>query len=267
LRSCAFADELNSEVWRNCYPSLPEEGENAQRILWGAAVAIDQLLDEGEIEAAYLAPGLEQVAEQLREGTYPDNGRLYDPDPRVNALASMLADTLADCQHRALDACAYAVFDMDLARMLHAELSSLSATLDIPPVKRVRTIIQNKSALLTWVGFQACSLGQQLDPTEAREYQEICDAIGEILWILDDLIDLEEDLDRGIWNRALWWLYDEVGRLRFREMTGSKAQLAEGIASQGIVAREIDEIAKRLNFLESHPRIEHPQKIRAMLSF
>jgi hypothetical protein len=91
--------------------------------------------------------------------------------------------------------------------------------------------------------------------------------MGEILWILDDLIDLEEDLERGTWNRALWRLHDEVGRSRFREMSASKAQLAEGIASQGIVAGEIDEIAKRLNLLESHPRMEHPQKIRAMLSF
>jgi hypothetical protein len=45
------------------------------------------------------------------------------------------------------------------------------------------------------------------------------------------------------------------------------AQLAEEITSHGIVVREIDEIAKLLNFIETHPRIQNAEKVRAMMSF
>lgn len=267
LRSCAFADELTWDVLRNFNPSLPEEGEEAQRTIWGAAVVIDQLLDEEGVEAAYLALVLKRVAEQARAGSCPEKGRFHDAIPGANTLAAMLADALADCRQRAVDADAYAVFNANLARMLDAELASLSATLDSPPVESVRAILRDKSVLLSWVGFQGCALGQRLDLTQVRDYQGICDAIGETLWIMDDLMDLEEDLDRGIWNRTLWRLYDDVGKVRFRNMSGSMAQLAEEITSHGIVVREIDEIAKLLNFIETHPRIQNAEKVRAMMSF
>ena len=268
LRSYAFADELSRDVLRNFYPSLPEEGGHAQSTLWGVAVAIDQLLDEEGVNLASLAPVREWVAEQAWDDSYPNNnGRLHLSNHGLDVLVSMLEDTFVDCQRRAVDASAYAAFLTDLVRMLDAELASLSVTLDTPPVERVRRIVRDKSVLLSWVGFRVCTLGQQFDPMEESNYQEICDAAGEVLWIMDDLMDLVEDLDRGVWNRTLWRLFDDVGEDRFGELARSRVRLAEEILNQGRVVREIDEIAKRVAFLETHPLMEDPSKVRAMMSF
>lgn len=267
LRSYTFAGEFSREVLRNFYPSLPEEAESALRTLWGAAVAIDQLLDEDGLSTASLEPLREWVAGRTLDSSASGNGRITASDPRLNALASMLEDTLTDCRRRATDASLYAAFKADLLKMLDAELASPSVTLDGPPVERVRQIVRDKSVSLVRVGFQACSIGARFDPAAARDFQEICDAIGEILWIMDDLIDLEEDLDRGIWNRTLWRLYDDVREERFRELTASKPRLAQGIINSGLVAREIDEISRRVEFLETHPRINDPVKVRALISF
>lgn len=267
LRACTFADELSQDVLRNFYPSLPEEAGSAQRTLWAAAVAIDHLLDEDGLSPASLEPLREWVAGQTWDGSASGNGGISASDPRLNALASMLEDTLIDCRRRAADASLYTAFKTDLLRMLDAELASPSVTLHGPPGQRVRLIVRDKSVMLAWVGFQACSIGGPSDPAAARDFQEICDAIGEILWIMDDLIDLEEDLDRGIWNRTLWRLYDDVREERFRELTASKPRLARGIINYGLVAREIDEISRRVAFLETHPRIKDPVKIRSLISF
>lgn len=100
-----------------------------------------------------------------------------------------------------------------------------------------------------------------------REYRQICDALGEVLWIMDDLVDLEEDLDRGIWNRSLWRIYDDIGGVRFQEVITSKGQLALEIQDHCWVAEEINAIDNRITFLENHPLNTHPGKVRAFMSF
>lgn len=267
LRAYAFADELSQEVLRNFYPLLPAEGESAQRMLMGAAMVMDQLLDEDGEDPAAFASIRTMLAKQTGDLTNPQDGNLTTTNPRLNTFVSMLEDILTDCRVRGQGTAGYAAFIADLLRMLDAELASPSVTLDKPPVKRVRDVVRDKSALLVWVGFQACCLGQQLDPTQVEFYQEICNAIGEVLWIMDDLADLEEDLERGIWNRSLWRLHDDLGEAHFKKLISSQSQLAEGIISQAIVRREIEAISERVVFIEAHPRMKYSPKLRAMMSF
>ncbi len=267
LRAYAFADELNRGVLRVFYPCLPKEGERALRMLWGAAMVMDQLLDEEGVEPETFADMREWVTRQANDASSPQDNKRPASNPELKAFFSMLGDIFTDCRRRGEGTAMLKAFITDLLRMLDAELSSLCVTMDEPPSQRVRSIVRDKSVLLGWVGFQACCLGQTFNPMEARELREICDAIGEVLWIMDDLVDLEEDLERGIWNRALWQLYDDLGERKFRELIGSKTCLVEGINHQFLVAREIDEISKRVAFLENHPRMEDPQKLRALMSF
>jgi len=267
LRAYAFADEFCHEVLRNFYPSLPEDGEYALRTLWGAAMVIDQLLDDESVDPASFASVRDWVAEQSDSTTASEDSQLPASNPGLRTLVSMLEDILMDCQSRGQRTIMYAEFIANLMRMLDAELTSLNVMLDKPPSEQIRSIVRDKSVLLVWVGFQACCLGQQLEPTEVRDFQEICHIIGEVLWIMDDLVDLEEDLERGIWNRCLWRLFDDLGEAHFRELLGSKTLLAEAIIRQELVAREIDEISLRLAYLEAHPRMHDPRKLRKVLSF
>lgn len=266
-RSYAFAEELSRDVLRNFCSSLRDDAERAQRALWAAAVLLDQILDEEEEDLALVTPVREWVGRQATFAGHAEGGRPHPSSDELNAFVSILEDFFADCHQRAKHASEYAEFRTDLIRMLDAELSSLGLNLQSSPDERVRRIVYDKSVLLCWVGFRSCVLGNRVEPSEMKEYRRLCDAVGEVLWIADDLVDLEEDLDRGVWNRTLWLLYDRAGEARFREMTRSKEQLAEMLCAERLVERQIFEIAERIHFAESHPFVKEPAKLRSMLTF
>lgn len=266
-RSYAFADELSRDVlWTFC-TSLREDGQRAQRTLWAAAVLLDQILDEEAEDPALLAPVRVWVRGQTRYVDHPASGIRRASSNELNAFVSMLESILADCHQRTKHASEYAGFHADLMRMLDAELSSPLVKLSSPPDERVRRIVSDKSVLLCWVGFRSCLLGDRVEPWEMEEYRKLCEAVGEILWIMDDLADIQEDLGRGVWNRTLWRLYDSVGETRFREVTRSGEQLAEALCAERIVERAISEIAERVEFMESHSQVTAPATLRSMLMF
>lgn len=266
-RSFAFAQEFRQDLLLNFFPSLPENGNKALILLWGTAVAIDQLLDEEGLDPVSFIPLQNWVRKQYPQELRPQIRSAGIQDSGLKVLAFLLEETLAECRRRASDQTTFSRFHLNLVRMLDAELASLGISLNQPPEEEVRRIVYDKSVLLSWIGFQAASLSIRLEPRVMADIQEICDAAGEILWIIDDLVDLEEDFERGIWNRTLWRLYDVLGEQQFVEIAHSKERLVEEILSQGMVAREIDEIELRVSFLETHPRMESPGKIRTMISF
>ena len=266
-RSYAFADELTRDGLRNFCSALPEEGEEAQRTLWAAAVLLDQILDEEEEDSALLAPVRAWVGRQATYDGHTQGGRPHAASAALKTFVAMLEGFFADCHQRARSASEYAACHTDLIRILDAELLSLRLPLEAPPDDRVRRIVYDKSALLCWVGFRACLLGTQIEPAAMNAYRRLCDAVGEVLWIMDDLVDLEEDLDRGVWNRTLWRLYDRVGEARFQEATRSKQQLAQMVAAERLVEQAIHAIDQRIAFVASHPSVQDPATLRSMLSF
>jgi hypothetical protein len=266
-RSYAFAGELSRDVLQNLCPLLSENGERAQCTLWGAAVLLDQILDEDGEDLTRLAPVRDWVRWQAGYGGQAEVRRPQVSSKELNALVSMLEDYFADCHQRGKRASQYAESQPDLLRMLDAELSSTGLSLRSLPDGRVRRIVHDKSVPLCRVGFRSCLLGNRVEPLEMKEYVKLCDAVGEVLWITDDLVDLEEDLDRGVWNRTLCRLYDRLGEVRFRATIRSKEQLAEMVRAERIVERSIHEITERVELLESQPTVKDPGKLRSMLMF
>lgn len=269
IRSYAFADELTRDVLRNFCSALPQGGEAAQRTLWAAAVLLDEILDETALNPDQLAllrtlTGFSQQTNSARD--------LYSSFPApisgmVHTLLALLDRFYGDCRRRSGPISQFSAFHSDLLGILQAELQSPSMTLDRPPDGQVRRLIQQKSAELCWVGFQSCLLGTAPEPSTLQTYRQLCDAVGEILWIMDDLVDVEEDLARGVWNRTLWGVRDRVGAAQFNTACRSSAQLAHVIATEGIVEQTIHEVAQRLTFLASHPAVEDADRLRSTLLF
>lgn len=257
-----FAGELSRDAL-----GTPADGERAQRSMAAAAVLLDHILDEEHEDAAHLAPLREWLG---RRSSLVDQAT--DERPRLrtaesNVVLSMMAGYLADCRRRAQQQSEYGEFHIDFMRMLDAELASPGASLNSNPDGRVRRVVRDKSVLLCWVGFRSCLLGSRAGTEQLSRCRSLCTAVGEVLWIVDDLADLEEDLDRGVWNRTLWTLWDRVGERRFRTLTRSKARLAEAVRSQSLVELAVSEIAEQVELAERHRREEDQSELRSMLAF
>ncbi len=269
VRSYAFADELTRDVLRNFCPALPQGGEAAQRALWGAAVLLDEILDETALEPEQLTPLRTWTWFSQQTTSAKDLASRY-PAPisgMVNTLLALLDNFFEDCYRRSGPISQFSTFHSDLLSLLDAELQSPFLTLDQAPDGQIRSLIHQKSAGLCWVGFQSCLLGIALEPSTLQTYRQLCDAVGEILWIMDDLIDIEEDLAQGVWNRTLWGVRDRIGAAQFNTACRSSSQLAHVIATEGIVEQAIHEVAQRIAYLESHPTVEYPDRLLSTLLF
>ena len=84
---------------------------------------------------------------------------------------------------------------------------------------------------------------------------------------MDDLADLEEDLDRGLWNRSLLALHDRLGAAELRRALASRRRLAEALERARIVETELAEVEDRIQLLESHPGVVDPIRLRSTLCF
>ena len=272
VRAQAFAQTLCQDFFRNFQPSWPQRGDLAVGKLWGAAMMLDQLLDETGIDPQGLRERLDaniaRVACQPQEGnSTPEEG-----DPEIAALEAMVGEILQDA-HRTFglgdgpNETAIKRFVADLERMLDAELSSLGVELNLPPDKWVRQVVYDKSVLLCWNGYQAGMLGENHQPMDLTEAQQLCDHMGEILWIMDDLADIQEDLERGIWNRSLWRLAEAIGERRFRSCVRNLEAMLGELQENRIVEEEIAALAARVDLLERHPAMLAPEKIRRLMSF
>lgn len=258
--SYAFADELARDALLAFCPDLPQAGRRAQRILWAAAVLLDQILDETEADASSLRPVRDWLAGP-RDAPAP---RLSGTAPK--ALAAMLSQLQDDCRRRGAGSSRLSSYETELLDIMDAELASTRLGLRRRPDDSVREAAYRKSVALCRLGLQACLLGAPGSPIEMREPRLLCDAIGEILWIMDDLADLDEDLDRGLWNRTLWRLWDEIGEKAFREALESRRAVHCLIRQRELIEEAFDEIQRRIAFLESHPAMKDPSRLRTLLS-
>jgi hypothetical protein len=265
-RACAFTEELCREGLRRLYPPFPRTGEPAVRTLWAAAILLDQLLDEEQLSAARLAPIHRWMSRMGHRVEGPGLPAAPAESNGLGALAAMLADLLEDCRRRAVNVSAFQVFHGDLLNLFEAEARTPGLTLDATPDGLLRTAVRVKSAGLCWVGFRAATLETAFEPEVERRCQQLCDALGEILWILDDLADVGEDYARRVWSRTLWRLYDRAGG-RLPDESCTVDELAGLLAETDVVAEEVFEMADRVERLESHAGGEDGRIIREFLSF
>ncbi len=267
VRTYAFADELCREVLRSLWPELPADGEWALRTLSAAGVLLDHLLDEEHADLSRLDPVRAWVSAQTSAGSLLNDSGPPSATGGLGALVAMLRDLLADCRGRAQDSVVFEDLVKDLLRLFDVEALSVNLALDAPPDEGVRAVMRQKSAGPSWAGFRACALGTRLGPGEMEQYRKLCDAMGEIMWILDDLADLEEDYLRRVWNRALWQLYDAVGEDRFRTASRSSTGMFDLVLETGVVVDELREIENRVALLESYAGERAGGQIRNTLAF
>ena len=267
VRSYTFSAELASDVLRPICPAFDERFEFPHRILWAASVLLDQVLDNGAFHKHELAAVLSWIRRLESSGVALYSSPPVCSNPMLNAFGEMLQAVFSDVRQRKPDLQEYSAWYSDALRMLDAEIFSPEMKLSSSPDEYLRLAMYNKSVLLGRVGFFAGLLGVETVSEERRSWERCCDAIGEIFWMVDDLADLEEDVDRGLWNRVLLLLHDQLGPDKLGRLLQSKERLSAAIREQGIVEESLSEVADRVAWLETQVSEDDAPMLRSLFSF
>ena len=151
-----------------------------------------------------------------------------------------------------------------LGRMLSGELASLDARRDRGPLDdRTWCALHDKSALPLWamavtVAPHALPAGPELDAL-----RDEVTSIGELLWIVDDLIDARADWEAGLWTRP-WALNAQRGaESPPNEPAGALAALLGGPVVEQEARLATARASAAIRFSKRHPRSELSRNLGA----
>ncbi len=125
-------------------------------------------------------------------------------DPQLLQVALQLADAFFARCRRLGRQCGnrvqYGMLCEALDRSYVAEIKSVHLMLGTERnLVRVREILRHKSSLPIWIlAFAGSLVGQSA--SEWEEVHPIAMAVADMLWIIDDIVDVEEDTLNGLWN-------------------------------------------------------------------
>jgi hypothetical protein len=151
-----------------------------------------------------------------------------------------------------------------LGRMLSGELASLDARRDRGPLDdRAWRALHDKSALPLWAMAVTAAPRSLPAGPELDALREEVTSIGELLWIVDDLLDARADWEAGLWTRP-WVLHARLGaEAPPCEATGALGALLAG----PVVAQEARLSATRagaaIRFSDRHARCELSRSLGA----
>lgn len=125
-------------------------------------------------------------------------------DPQLLQVTLQLADSFfARCRRlgrQCGDRGRYTTLCDAMEQSYVAEIESVHLMLGIERnLVQVREILRRKSSLPIWILAFIGSLAGQ-NANEWEEVQPIAMAVADLLWIIDDIVDLEEDTLNGLWN-------------------------------------------------------------------
>lgn len=140
-----------------------------------------------------------------------------------------------------------------LARLIMAmhggELASTRGRFEAsPPSRAVLRQLRRKSALPLWTVAVLAQLARPEAPPSGPAPTRLRALVGcaaDALWLVDDLVDLEEDHAAGVWSRPWWILGRRLGHPPPRDLAAALSCLDD----DGIVEAEAGRLADRLRRL------------------
>lgn len=198
-----------------------------------AALLVDRL------GAATLDGQLAGVAAPLRAAN----------DPAVDVLLALIVEFFVRAGRLEGGGPATRVeFDRVIRAMYRGERFATTARRDrVPPRLDVFRALRRKSALPLWTMALLGRLAGPRDEAPLDGLRTTVTLAGDVLWIIDDLADLREDLAAGVWSRPLWVLARAAGT---NAIEGAAADVIGRLLSSGLVAAEARQMAARMARLQ-----------------
>jgi hypothetical protein len=149
-----------------------------------------------------------------------------------------------------------------LERMLSAELASLDAVRDrVPPDDQTWRVLHDKSALPLWAMAVTAAPYSLPGGPELDLLREAVSTIGELLWIVDDLLDARLDWEAGVWSRPWAIEAERSGEPPPDDPAAALTALLEGPVVEEEARRAAERAAAAVGFSQRHQRSELARSI------
>lgn len=211
--------------------ALPSLAPEVTRLgaLFNLGIALfDGLCDEHPERAALL---LREVTPQTLASAAAGRPLPRCGDPAVDLLLVLIAEVLAGARRLGGPAALQREFDGAIVTMYQAERLSLSARRSTTgPTLAVLRLLRRKSALpIATVALLAALARPPADPQPLDALRRDARRAGQVLWLIDDLVDVKEDWLTDAWSRPLW-LWARRGQAPAPTLDGAlSALLATGV--------------------------------------
>lgn len=230
--------------------ALPSLAPEVTRLgaLFNLGIALfDGLCDEHPERAALL---LREVTPQTLASAAAGRPLPRCGDPAVDLLLILIAEVLAGARRLGGPAALQREFDGAIVTMYQAERLSISARRSTTgPTLVVLRLLRRKSAL----PIAAVALLAALARPPSCCDQPSLDALrrdarraGQVLWLIDDLVDVKEDWLADAWSRPLW-LWARRGQAPAPTLDGALSALLD----TGVIADEAQRLVRLLRALSA----------------
>ena len=173
--------------------------------LWNLLVAyFDEFCDE---YGSLLPVLLTRISHRtIKEALHPDGNRRIAPEPFDPVLLQFVLE-IADAVFSRFRSLANRISGQDFRRLGKAiEMAYLAeintAQLRFSDVRDpgdIHPLLRASGSLPVWILGYVTALASGFDPLPKR-FDSCLEHIGDVLWLLDDLVDLEKDVETDCWN-------------------------------------------------------------------
>lgn len=169
-------------------------------------------------------------------------------DPAVDLLLFLIVEVLAGARCLGGPAALQRELDAAIVTMYQAERLSLSARRSTTgPTLAVLRLLRRKSALpIATVALLAALAHPPAEPHPLDALRRDARRAGQVLWLIDDLVDVKEDWLADAWSRPLW-LWARRGQAPALTLDGALSALLES----GVIADEARRLVRLLRALSA----------------